>query len=105
MAESLNLKVIFEAIDKLSPALAAISRNFDGLEAGAKAAKNAVKAYAPAGVAALAGHVLGEKIDQTTEGLAQQAETVEEARTKFEQIAGGINAAAAATAALNLANK
>ncbi len=101
-----TIEVVFSALDKLSPALKSINANFTGFEAGAKAAARTMRNWgAVTELASLAGEKVGRPRAPRGEGFSAAAEPLDEARTKFLQIAGAQNAAAASHDALTLSNR
>ncbi|MBF6559542.1 MAG: hypothetical protein IVW56_04550 [Candidatus Binataceae bacterium] len=101
-----TIEVVFSALDKLSPALKSINQNFTGFEAGAKAAARTLRNWgAVTELASLAGEKVGARLSGIGESFSSAAEPLDEARTKFLQIAGAQNAAAASHEALTLSNR
>ncbi|HVB83192.1 MAG TPA: hypothetical protein VNE82_24985, partial [Candidatus Binataceae bacterium] len=105
MARELNLKVMFEAIDRMSPVLKRIGIGLDNANKAAAAAGRSMRSFAAVGATIGGAYYGASKITEHLKAAGDLAEPLAEAQTAFEQVAGAQNVLAASSAALTLTQK
>ncbi len=100
---ALNLKVFFEAVDKMSGPMKRIGLAFDGMDKAAKASARTIKNWGAVSAVAFGAFQGSKHLSDAMNRVNQAAEPLAEAKTHFEQVAGAANTAKAGVQAAALA--